>query len=506
MSPFDAVSAAAGYSTFPWQSQRTAPASIQAEQALLGAILANNRSYERVAEFLLPEHFADPVNGAIYDAISTRILDGHLADPVTLKSDLEHNGLLSEVGGTPYLAQLLSAMVTINMTAEYGRAIYDTWLRRRLIDVGQTIVERAYGSTGNHPALAQIDLAEQSLAELSGINKSVDRVMSIGEAVSAAIARSEAAYASGTSPALKCGMWSVDQAFGGFWPGTLNLLAGIPGSGKTALAVQIADALGQRLFNQAIEGGASVQEAERQPGVVVFSLEMSAEELGARVASMRAHISVEKVLTGDLDMASAADLARADRDCRYLPVRIRDSRKQGLRLLPAKVRMHLRRQPERLVIVDHMLIAGEEDANSRGGVDVGTVTRTARTLKVLAAETGLPFLVLTHSARAMNRTTNRPTQADIKWAGEGDADNIVFVHRPIQSADSSPPPQGRMSDERHATIVSRWKDEREAMKTLAELVAAKRRQGATGVFPLRFHGPTTSFHEIGESDHEAISY
>src|ERR1700742_3462827 len=127
-------------------SQRLPPSNVQAEQALLGALLANNKAYERVSEYLAPEHFADPIHGRIFAAIARRIEAGQLADAVTLKTEFEHNGTLDEVGGTPYLAQLLTAMVGIINAADYGRAVHDAWLRRQLIDIGETVVNRAFGA------------------------------------------------------------------------------------------------------------------------------------------------------------------------------------------------------------------------------------------------------------------------------------------------------------------------------------------------------------------------
>src|SRR5512146_1140662 len=106
-------------------SQRLPPANLEAEQALLGALLANNKAYERVGEFLAPEHFADPVHGRIFGAIQRRVEAGQLADAVTLRAEFEHNGLLDEVGGPAYLAQLLTAMVGVINAGEYGRVIHD---------------------------------------------------------------------------------------------------------------------------------------------------------------------------------------------------------------------------------------------------------------------------------------------------------------------------------------------------------------------------------------------
>src|SRR5580700_8560833 len=148
-------------------SQRMPPSNLQAEQALLGALLANNRAYERVSEYLAPVHFADPIHGRIYQSIARRVESGQLADAVTLKGEFEHSGILEEVGGTAYLAQLLSSMVGIINAGEYGRAVYDSWLRRQLIDIGETVVNNAFGADAELSGSAQIEAAEQSLFQLA---------------------------------------------------------------------------------------------------------------------------------------------------------------------------------------------------------------------------------------------------------------------------------------------------------------------------------------------------
>ena len=139
-------------------SQRLPPSNMQAEQALLGALLANNKAYERVSEFLAPEHFADPIHGRIYQAIVRRVEAGQLADAVMLKAEFEHSGVLEEVGGTAYLAQLLTAMVGIINAGEYGRAVHDAWLRRSLIDIGETVVNNAFGADPELAGSQQIEI------------------------------------------------------------------------------------------------------------------------------------------------------------------------------------------------------------------------------------------------------------------------------------------------------------------------------------------------------------
>src|SRR5258707_5802121 len=143
------------------------PANIEAEQALLGAILVNNTAYSRVAEFLMAEHFGTPVNGRIYAAIGRLLERGQIANPVTLKNLFDQDGALAEIGGAQYLARLAEAAVTIINTEHYGRTIHDLHLRRELITIGPDVVTQAFRHDLGDPATAQIERAEQKLFELA---------------------------------------------------------------------------------------------------------------------------------------------------------------------------------------------------------------------------------------------------------------------------------------------------------------------------------------------------
>src|SRR5215213_1937791 len=200
-------------------SQRLPPANLAAEQALLGALLANNKAYERVSDFLAPEHFADPVHGRIFRAIQRRLEAGQLADVVTLRGEFEHSGLLDEVGGPAYLAQLLSAMVGIINAGEYGRLVYDCWMRRQLIDAGEEVVNRAFGAEPELDARQQLEAAEQRLFDL------------------AKDGAAEGAFSTpGGVSGLPSGLRDLDRRTGGLHGSDLVILAGRPGMGKTALA------------------------------------------------------------------------------------------------------------------------------------------------------------------------------------------------------------------------------------------------------------------------------
>ena len=156
-------------------SARIPPSNVQAEQALLGALMANNLACRHVESFLQPRHFADPVHGAIFKAILGGFRSHRVVDAITLRTEFEHTGLLDEVGGTPYLAQLPQAQHGIINALNYGQAIYDAWLRRELIDIGEEIVNRAFGADPEITGAMQWDAATRRLAMLPEGNTPMNR-------------------------------------------------------------------------------------------------------------------------------------------------------------------------------------------------------------------------------------------------------------------------------------------------------------------------------------------
>src|SRR5829696_4055331 len=257
-------------------SQRVPPSNLQAEQALLGALLANNKAYERVSEFLAPEHFADPVHGRIFRAIQRRVEAGHLADVVTLRPEFEHSGELDEVGGPAYLAQLLSAMIGIINAGEYGRLVHDCWLRRQLVDVGEEVVNRAFGAEAELDGKDQLEAAEQRLFDLSKDDGSGGGVITFERALATAVMAAERAFSTpGGVSGLPSGLRDLDAKTGGLHPSDLVILAGRPGMGKTALATKIAFGAAKALVREAQEAGPDVMPRGQ---VAVFSLEMSADQ------------------------------------------------------------------------------------------------------------------------------------------------------------------------------------------------------------------------------------
>lgn len=465
---------------------------------MLGAIIANNRAFDQVAEFLEERHFADPIHGMIYRRICERLLDGRDVSAPLLKSDFEQTGLLDAAGGTAYLAQLVAAMITPRYVTEYARNIVDNWMRRQLIEIGLEVVNQAFGSDPSIDATKQVGQAERMLVELGSMGRATYKLTHAGDAIAKAIAKADDTSRSGIAPGLISGLATIDKGLCALLePETLTLLGGLPGSGKTALVGQMSKAIAQRVYDQAIGRGLSPERARSQPGVLLISLEMTAEQIGHRLAAEEAGINSWDLREGKIDVIAASNLVTGQLRTRNIPFRIHDMIGLNVRLLPQKIMMHIQRQPELLVVVDNLLTRGSDDDDKRrASLDASTVSWLTGQLKTLSTRLSLPILALTHIGRPAPGVVRRPSQEAVKWAGEGDADNVAFVHRPLMLMESTAPTaRPGESEERFLKRKSAWRDERDMAKDLAELVIAKARQGKTGVHRLRWHGATTSFRE-----------
>jgi len=465
-------------------SQRLPPQNQQAEQALLGALLANNKGFALVGEFLEGRHFADPINGRIYDAIRARIVAGKLADPISLKAEFEHSGALDEVGGVAYLAQLLSCMVGLINAGEYGRAIRDAWHRRELIDLGETLVNDAFAPGDRTAAQLQsnIEARMQSLAEN---DRSIRGAMSLDDAVAAAMqAADEAARRQGPA-GLSTGMPSVDERLGGLEDGTLTVIAGRPGMGKSALVTQWALAA-----------------ARQGVGVLAISLEMSATQLGRRILSVTSGVPMWRMKRGQ-HADCAETLVKAQRELHGLPFTIEDGGGLTAAQIAVRCRAAHRRHGLGLIMVDHLHIVRPEDGDVRQGA-TWAVGRISGAMKRLAKEFNCPVLLAAQLNRGVDgREDKRPTLPDLRQSGdiEQDADAVGFVYRPEYYLGNSPPEQkGDEGREQYERRMRSWHDSKASAAGKAELIFAKVRDGEPGTLMLQFDAQTTSFREPGNGE------
>jgi replicative DNA helicase len=476
-------------------SQRLPPSNVQAEQALLGALLANNRAYERVSEFLVPEHFADPVHGRIYQAISRRVEQGQLADAVTLKAEFEHSGILEEVGGTAYLAQLLTAMVGIINAGEYGRAIYDAWLRRQLIDIGEVIVNNAFGIDPTLGGTEQIEAAEQQLFQLATEGGNTGGFISFEKALTEAILGAERAFRlAGHVSGLTTGLRDVDAKTGGLHPSDLLILAGRPGMGKTALATKIAFGAAQSLL---AEARATDPNAMAKQQVAIFSLEMSCEQLATRLLSEEARISGDRIRRGDIGQKDFDKFVEVSREISALPLQIDDTPAITMSALRTRCRRLKRTKGLALVVVDYLQLM-RPAAGTRPENRVLEISQITQGLKALAKELAVPVIALSQLSRQVeSREDKRPQLSDLRESGsiEQDADCVMFVYRDEYYLQQKEPKEIAFegnSEKFHAALED-WKQGMEKAHNRADLIIAKQRHGPTGTIPLLFEGEFTRF-------------
>ena len=490
-------------SPFLGLSQRLPPSNLQAEQALLGALLANNRAYERVSEFLAPEHFADPIHGRIFQSIARRIEAGQLADAVTLKAEYEHSGVLEEVGGTQYLAQLLTAMVGIINAGEYGKAIHDAWLRRQLIDVGETVVNNAFGADPELDGAQQIESAEQSLFQLATEGGNNGGFVAFERALTDAILGAERAFRrAGHVSGLTTGLRDMDAKTGGLHGSDLLILAGRPGMGKTALATKIAFGAAKALLAEARAIDAN---AMPKAQVAIFSLEMSCEQLATRLLSEEARVSGDRIRRGDIGQKDFDKFVEVSREIAALPIQIDDTPAITMSALRTRCRRLKRTKGLAMVVVDYLQLM-RPSAGTRPENRVLEISQITQGLKALAKELSVPVMALSQLSRAVeSREDKRPQLSDLRESGtiEQDADAVMFIYRDeYYLAQRAPKQMGFDSEDKFQTALSKWQQDMEQVHNKAELILAKNRHGPTGMIPLYFEGEFTRFGDLDQVHEE----
>src|ERR687894_214399 len=425
---------------------RVAPNNIDAEQALLGAILVNNDAYYRVSDFLEPVHFFEDLHRRIYEVASSLIKAGKVATPITLKTFLGDQDL-GGVTVSQYLARLAAEATTVINAEDYGRTIYDLAVRRNLINIGEDMVNVAFDAPVDSAPRDQIEEAERRLYAIAETGRYDGGFQRFSDALTAAIDMAAAAYKrEGALSGISTGLKDLDKALGGLQPSDLVILAGRPAMGKTSLVTNIA-------FNIA-----KAYRAEKQQdgtlktvngGIVgFFSLEMSAEPVATRI------------------IAQLAARAR------------RLKRQRGLDIL----------------IVDYLqLLSG---SSKKGENRVQELTEITTGLKALAKELSVPLVALSQLSRQVeSRDDKRPQLADLRESGsiEQDADVVMFVYREEYYLKNKEPKPGTEE-------YFKWQTEMDQVHGKAEIIIGKQRHGPTGTVQLAFQADITRFANLADED------
>ena len=475
---------------------RSQPHNFEAEKALLGAIFANNNAYDRVASYLRPECFADPIHGKIFDAASKLIERGQIADPITLHNFFEQNGSIKDVGGARYLAEIAGSMVSVINSAEYGKSIYDLHLKRQLIELGEQVVNRAYTPEVDDPATMQIEYAEQILYDLATTGEIEGGFQHFKSTVISAIEMAEIAHKrDGQLSGVSTGLRDLDQIMGGLHPSDLVILAARPSMGKTALATNIAFNAAYDYKIKTTEGGEKIT----TDGAVVgfFSLEMSAEQLAARILSEQAPIASDKMRRGTLSNDEFDKLVVASQQLHQLPIFIDDTPALSVSALRTRARRLKRNEGLGLIIVDYLQLM---EGSSRTDNRVQEISEITRGLKTLAKELDVPVLALSQLSRAVEqREDKRPQLSDLRESGtiEQDADVVSFIFRQAYYDERNEPVQRpEESPEKFAARYTEWEERSEKNRFIAEVIIGKQRHGPTGTTKLHFNGRYTRFGDL----------
>jgi replicative DNA helicase len=488
---------------FPQNSETestTLPQNVEAEAAMLGAMMIDNRLADDLLDKLEPEHFFEPLHGRIFAAIKTARVADMLATPVTLRPMFESDAGMKELGGPAYLAQLTGSGAGLIGARQFAQQIYDLAMLRTLVTVGRGLVERAMDTSEEVNPRAQIEAAEEELFKVAADGGTESAVKTFAQATTMAVKMAQRALNSGGHlSGITTGLDSVNSKIGGMHNSDLMILAGRPGMGKTSLATNIAFNAAQRYMRDRADG--MEHAASMGAKVAFFSLEMSADQLATRILAEQARISSEALRMGKISRQEFNQLAAAAADLENLPLFIDDTAGLTIGGLHTRMRRLQRRHNNEigLVIIDYLqLLTGSAKASGDGRVQ--EISEISRGLKTLAKDMNVPVMALSQLSRAVEqREDKRPQLSDLRESGsiEQDADIVMFVFREDYYVAAKEPKRPTEGD--NARIFedhAQWATDMERVFGLAELIIAKQRHGATGKVLLKFEPSVTRFSDL----------
>jgi replicative DNA helicase len=479
----------------PAARYRVAPHNIEAEQALLGAILINNEALYRVSDFLEPLHFFEPIHQQIYDQARSLIRSGKLASPITLKTFLPADLDIACLSVPQYLARLAAESTTIINAADYGRAVYDLAVRRDLIEIGEDMVNLAYDAPVDFAPRQQIEDAERRLYDLAEIGRYGGGFQKFEAALATALDMAAHAYQrDGKLSGLATALRDLDLKMGGLQKSDLIIIAGRPGMGKTALATNIAYNVARAWQRGEVRPDGQYETLDG--GIVgFFSLEMSAEQLATRIIAEQTNIPSSTIRRGGIDQRGFDRLKDVTVELQHLPLYIDETGGLTVAQLAARARRLKRQKGLDLLVIDYIqLLQGSTRRALEGRVQ--EVTEITTNLKALAKELNVPIVALSQLSRQVeNRDDKRPQLSDLRESGsiEQDADVVLFVFREEYYLSNKEP---RMGTDEHI----KWQTEMDAAHGKAEIIIGKQRHGPTGTVNLQFDAAVTRFDNLVRDD------
>ena len=443
------------------------PVETEAEAQVLGAILVNNRTFDHVCDYLKPEYFSDPANGAIYDWTRELIEGGKSVNPVTLRSLAEQH--LKDKGGVRYLTDLAAGVVSVMNAPDSARVVMDAYRRRRLIEAGERLVNDAHDAFVDRTPDQIAGSLMLEIDEIVGAGKPKGDLQHVSAGLDIAIERAQAAYRDGPDTSgLSTGISDMDRAMGMLGAGRLYIAGGRPGMGKSAWAVRVARNV-----------------AKAGHSVAFFSLEMPADEISSRLLAAETGISQERQELGDIDKAGWDAMVHAKSDIGSWPLHIDDTAASTVHEIKRRAIKLKRRHGLKLVVIDYLQLIGvDRDRSGRNNNRTNDLTEITAALKALAKELSVPVIALSQLSRAVEaREDKRPTLADLRESGsiEQDADVVLFPYRDEYYAEKAVPVQREgETDAKYQERANLWDERMDRARNTMEIIVGKRRGGRAG--------------------------
>lgn len=443
-------------------SRPTLPGSPEAERAVLGSCILSQEALSTAIEMLKPDDFFDDRNRQLFTVLTNMYSANKPVDYVTVPTELEGLKLFQRLGGQSYIDWLVEDVTSVQNVAYHARIIRDRSVRRKIIQAGAEISKSAYTYDKDIPSI--LEEAEKLLFD-AGQNKTVSEFVHIRELISPVFTNiEERMQSSGTLFAgYPTGFADLDSFTGGLQPGSLNIIAARPSMGKTAFAMNIAQ----------FGGGDS------NAPVLVFSVEMPAEQLVQRMLAAESGIDLSRLSRGLIDSTEFEQVRTAADTVAKRNIYINDSTSLSAMEFRGRCRRFKLRYPElALVVVDYLQLMSSGEKRTEGRQQ--EVSDISRMLKATAREINCPVIALSQLSRnAENRTDKKPQLSDLRDSGaiEQDADVVMMMYREDYYSEN---------------------ENNDLTDSVADIRIAKNRNGSTGVFKLTFKREITRFYNHGE--------
>ena len=471
-----------------------APANVEAEQALLGALLYDNGAYERISDALQAQHFFEPFHGRLFAAIEANIRRGQLADPTLLAEQFQRDAAFQELGAVRYLADLVDRAPPAARASDYGRAIYDLALRRELIRIGGDISQTAQVGDPEQTAQDQIEAAEQQLYTLAETGSSSSGLLAFDVALTHAIEMAAEAYnRDGGLSGVSTGITDLDQKLGGLHPSDLIIIAARPSMGKSSLCANIAFNVARRYEWEPQPDG--TRKTVNGGVVAFFALEMSAPQVAMRLLAEVSGVPSDKIRKGEITAVEFGRIRDASTEIQESPLFIDDTGGISISKLVARARRLKRTAGLDLIVIDYVQLI-TSGSGSRPENRVQEVSQITQGLKSLAKELSVPVICAAQLSRQVeNREDKRPQLSDLRESGsiEQDADVVMSIYRESYYLSRTEPREGT---EEHLA----WQEKMDLIRNEAEVIIGKQRHGPIGTVKLHYDENITKFSNLARDN------